>query len=57
MGALTNIFMGARQSLMWSIMRIVRDRQIAEDLTQEAYIRAKKAMDRHCQVVGPMLPV
>ncbi|QFQ89466.1 sigma-70 family RNA polymerase sigma factor [Paracoccus kondratievae] len=38
--------MGVRQSLMWSVMRIVRDRQIAEDLTQETYIRAKKAMDQ-----------
>jgi RNA polymerase sigma factor (sigma-70 family) len=46
MGALIDVFMGARQSLMWSVMRIVRDRQIAEDLTQETYIRAKKAMDQ-----------
>lgn len=46
MGALINVFMGARQSLMWSVMRIVRDQQIAEDLTQETYIRAKKAMDQ-----------
>ena len=46
MGALANIFMGARQSLMWSVMRIVRDRQIAEDLTQETYIRVMKAMDQ-----------
>lgn len=46
MAALTTIFMGARQSLMWSVMRIVRDRQIAEDLTQETYIRAKRAMDQ-----------
>ncbi len=45
-GALTSIFMGARQSLMWSVMHLVRDRQIAEDLTQETYICVRKAMDR-----------
>lgn len=44
MAALTDIFMGARPSLMWSVMRIVRDRQVAEDLTQETYIRVSKAM-------------
>ncbi|WP_460272145.1 RNA polymerase sigma factor [Celeribacter sp. ULVN23_4] len=38
--------MNMRQSLIWSVLRIVRDRQVAEDLTQETYIRVKKVADQ-----------
>lgn len=41
---LTAAFLNNRRSLMWSLMRIVRDPQIAEDLTQETYVRASQAM-------------
>ncbi len=44
-GVLISIFSDTRQSLIWNVMRIVRDRQIAEDLAQETYIRASKAME------------
>ena len=33
----------ARNSILWSVFRIVRDKQIAEELTQESYLRARKA--------------
>lgn len=36
-------FLRARNSLLWSVFRIVRDKQIAEELTQESYLRARKA--------------
>ncbi len=45
MSALNTFFVSQRRSLMWSILRIVRDPSIAEDLTQEAYLRARKAVD------------
>lgn len=38
--------MNMRQSLIWSVPRIFRDRQVAEDLTPETYIRVKKVADR-----------
>lgn len=44
-GVLVSIFSDTRQSLIWNVMRIVGDRQIAEDLAQETYIRASKAME------------
>ena len=44
-GELTEIFLDVRQSLLWNVVRIVRDFQVAEDLTQETYIRATKAVD------------
>lgn len=46
---LTAAFLNNRRSLMWSLMRIVGDPQIAEDLTQETYVRASQAM-----VSGPV---
>lgn len=45
-GELTEIYLTLRQSLIWSVLRIVRDRQIAEDVAQETYIRARRAMDQ-----------
>lgn len=42
---LTTIFLNERRSLMWSVMRIVRDREVAEDLAQETYLRACKALE------------
>ena len=32
---LTSIFLSNRKSIMWSVMRIVRDPQVAEDVAQE----------------------
>lgn len=43
--ALSNIFLLNRSSLVGSVLRIVRDRQTAEDLAQEAYLRACKALE------------
>ncbi|GGF71535.1 DNA-directed RNA polymerase sigma-70 factor [Azorhizobium oxalatiphilum] len=43
--SLADIFLSNRKSLIWSVMRIVRDAQIAEDLAQETYIRARKAIE------------
>lgn len=43
--ALTGIFLARRESLIGTILRIVGDRQIAEDLTQEAYIRVRRVED------------
>ncbi|MFH1558589.1 MAG: sigma-70 family RNA polymerase sigma factor [Pseudomonadota bacterium] len=43
--ALASAFLVHRRSLMWSLMRIVRDRQTAEDLTQETFIRARHAIE------------
>jgi RNA polymerase sigma factor (sigma-70 family) len=43
--ALTDIFLKTRKSLMWSVMRIVRDPQAAEDVTQETYMRAQKVIE------------
>lgn len=41
--SLTSVFLLQRKSLMWRVMRIVRDRHVAEDLAQEAYLRAWRA--------------
>lgn len=43
--ALNAIFALHRRSLLWTVMRIVRDPDTAEDLAQETYIRAKRAFD------------
>nr|WP_269214139.1 RNA polymerase sigma factor [Brucella pseudogrignonensis] len=40
------IFQTHRRSLLWSVMRIVRDPQIAEDLAQETYLRARRAIEK-----------
>jgi len=42
---LNDAFQLHRRSLTWSVMRIVRDAQIAEDLAQETYVRAHKAVE------------
>jgi RNA polymerase sigma factor (sigma-70 family) len=43
--ALNSAFLSHRKSLIWSLMRIVRDPQAAEDLVQETYLRAHKAIE------------
>ncbi|MBO0144529.1 sigma-70 family RNA polymerase sigma factor [Agrobacterium sp. Ap1] len=43
--ALNAIFALHRRSLLWAVMRIVRDPHTAEDLAQEAYVRAKTALE------------
>jgi len=43
--SLTSAFLAQRHSLMWTLMRIVRDRQTAEDLTQETFLRARQAIE------------
>jgi RNA polymerase sigma factor (sigma-70 family) len=46
MSALLNsVFLLHRRSLMGAALRIVRDRQTAEDLAQEAYLRARRAIE------------
>lgn len=42
---LADIFLTNRKSIMWSVMRIVRDPQVAEDVAQETYVRACKASE------------
>lgn len=42
---LNDVFLLHRRSLMGTAFRIVRDRQTAEDLTQEAYLRAHRAIE------------
>lgn len=42
---MTSAFLSERLSLKWSVMRIVGDAQIAEDLAQETYIRARRAVE------------
>lgn len=42
---LNAIFAAHRRSLLWTVMRIVRDPQTAEDLAQETYLRARKAVE------------
>ncbi len=42
---LNSVFALHRRSLLSTVMRIVRDPHTAEDLTQETYVRAKKAFD------------
>ena len=39
------IFLNNRRSLIWSVMRIVRDAQTAEDVAQETYVRAVRAAE------------
>ncbi|QWK81154.1 sigma-70 family RNA polymerase sigma factor [Ochrobactrum sp. BTU1] len=41
----TEIFLTKRKSLLWSVMRIVKDPQTAEDVTQEAFMRVSKAAE------------
>lgn len=41
----TEIFLSNRRSLFWSVMRIVKDPQTAEDVTQEAFMRVSKAAE------------
>lgn len=43
--SLSAAFLLHRRSLMWSVMRIVRDPQTAEDLAQETYLRAARAAE------------
>lgn len=45
-GALTDVFLTNRKSLIWTVMRIVRDSQAAEDVAQETFIRARQAMEQ-----------
>jgi RNA polymerase sigma factor (sigma-70 family) len=45
LAALNQVFQLQRQSLMWSVMRIVKDAQIAEDLSHDAYLRVRRAME------------
>lgn len=46
MSAVLNaIFQSHRRSLLWTVMRIVRDPQTAEDLAQETYLKARKALE------------
>lgn len=42
---LTDVFLSHRKSLIWSVMRIVRDWQAAEDVAQETFIRARQAIE------------
>ncbi len=42
---LTDVFLNHRKSLIWNVMRIVRDSQAAEDVAQETYIRVRKAVE------------
>lgn len=42
---LANIYLNNRKSLVWTVMRIVRDHQAAEDVAQETYIRVRKAIE------------
>jgi RNA polymerase sigma factor (sigma-70 family) len=43
---LTNAFLANRKSLIWTVMRIVKDAQAAEDVAQETFIRARQALER-----------
>jgi len=43
---LADIFLNNRKSLIWSVMRIVRDQQTAEDVAQETYVQARKAIEK-----------
>lgn len=44
--ALNAIFQSHRRSLLWTVMRIVRDHQAAEDVTQETYLKARNALEK-----------
>lgn len=43
---LTETYMNLRQVLIWSVLRVVRDRQVAEDVAQETYIRVRLAAEQ-----------
>lgn len=43
--ALNAIFQSHRRSLLWTVMKIVRDPQTAEDLAQETYLKARTTME------------
>jgi RNA polymerase sigma factor (sigma-70 family) len=43
--ALNHAFQLQRRSLTWSVMRIVKDAQIAEDLAHDAYLRVRRALE------------
>lgn len=43
--ALNAIFALHRRSLLWTVMRIVRDPHTAEDLAQETYVKTKAVLD------------
>jgi RNA polymerase sigma factor (sigma-70 family) len=45
LAVLNRVFQTHRRSLIWSVRRIVGDAQIAEDLTQETYIRVRRAAE------------
>ncbi len=45
LAALNAIFAIHRRSLLWTVMRIVRDPQTAEDLAQETYVKAHNALE------------
>jgi RNA polymerase sigma-70 factor (ECF subfamily) len=40
------VYLSERRSLLWSALRIVRDPQIAEDVAQESYLRAHRAIEK-----------
>lgn len=42
---LNRVFLQHRRALWFTALRIVRDRQIAEDLAQETYLRAFQASE------------
>lgn len=42
---LTRTYLSQRRLLIWRLLQIVRDPDIAEDLAQETYLRASRAMD------------
>jgi RNA polymerase sigma factor (sigma-70 family) len=44
--SLNDVFISIRQSLIGSVLRIVHERQIAEDIAQETYLRAHRASER-----------
>ncbi len=53
---LNSVFLAQRPSLMWSVMRIVRDPQTAEDLAQETFVRACKALEtKHIEHIEAFL--
>ncbi|WP_054156687.1 RNA polymerase sigma factor [Rhizobium sp. AAP43] len=43
---LDDAYLGMRQTLYRVILRIVRDKAEAEELTQDAYLRARRALDQ-----------
>ncbi|RFC66005.1 RNA polymerase sigma factor [Fulvimarina endophytica] len=42
---LNTIFQLHRRSLLWTVMKIVRDHQTAEDLAQETYLKAHRTLE------------